>query len=64
VERALAPVAIGLTFSSGLALMRATETGIIAYAITVIGAALFAFTNVNPIALLVCGAAVMLVSAG
>lgn len=64
VERALAPVAIGLTFSSGLALMRATETGIIAYAITVIGAALFAFTKVNPIALLVCGAAVMLMSAG
>ena len=62
VERALAPVAIGLTFSSGLALMRATETGFMPHAITVLGAAAFAFTKINPIMLLCGGAAAMVLT--
>ncbi len=62
VERALAPVAIGLTFASGLALIRGTEHGWLAYAVTA-GATLgFAFTDLNPIALLVGGAVVLLVA--
>ena len=47
VERALAPVAIGLTFAAGLALMRTTEDSWLQYAITLVGAALFAFTKLN-----------------
>ena len=63
VERALAPVAIGLTFASALALMRATETGFTAYAITLGGTVAFAFTRINPIILLCAGATVMLLVA-
>ena len=62
VEQALAPVAIGLTFSSGLALMRATETGFMPHAITILGAAAFAFTKINPIALLAVGAVAMMLT--
>ena len=60
VERALAPVAIGLTFASGLALARGTESEWLLWAITAVTTILFAFTNVHPIALLLGGAAVML----
>ncbi len=63
VERALAPVAIGLTFASGLALMRTTEHGILPHLITLAGAALFASTGVSPLYLLVAGAATMLLAA-
>lgn len=63
VERALAPVGIGLTFASGLALMRATEHGILPYAITIGGAAVFAFTRISPLILLAAGASAMLLAA-
>lgn len=62
VEKALAPVAIGLTFASGLALMRATETGVLPHAITIGGAAVFASTKIGPLYLLVAGAAAMLIA--
>ena len=62
VEKALAPVAIGLTFASGLALMRATETGLLLPAITIGAAAVFAFTKMGPISMLAAGAAVMLLA--
>jgi chromate transporter len=61
VERALAPVAIGLTFASGLALIRGTEHGWVAYAVTAGATLTFAFTELNPIALLAGGAVVLLV---
>jgi chromate transporter len=60
VEKALAPVAIGLTFASGLALMRSTETSVLQYAITLGGAAVFAFTRIGPLYMLAAGALVML----
>ena len=63
LERALAPIGIGLTFASGLALMRATEDSYLAYSITIIGAALFAFTRVGPLVMLAGGATVMLLAA-
>ena len=63
VERALAPVAIGLTFASGLALMRATEHGLLPHIITIGGSFLFAFTRLNPLILLAIGASAMLLQA-
>ncbi|HVC59062.1 MAG TPA: chromate transporter [Acetobacteraceae bacterium] len=62
LERALAPVAIGLTFASGLALIRGTEHGWVAYAVTAGATLAFAFTELHPIALLVGGAVVLLVA--
>ncbi len=60
VERALAPVAVGLTFASGLSLMRGTEHGWLPWAITIVSSALFSLTEINPILLLVGGAAALL----
>lgn len=60
VERALAPVAIGMTFASGLALARGTEDDWLLWLITAATTVLFAFTNTHPVALLLGGAAVML----
>jgi chromate transporter len=62
LERALAPVAIGLTFASGLALIRGTEHGWPAYAVTAAATLAFAFTELHPLALLAGGAVVLLVT--
>lgn len=64
LERALAPVAIGLTFASGLALIRGTEHGWVAYAVTAGATLAFAFTELHPLALLAGGAVVLLVAGG
>ena len=63
LEQALAPVAVGLTFASGLALMRGTEHGWLPWVVTSIAALLFSVTEINPILLLLAGAAVMLLGA-
>lgn len=60
VERALAPVAVGLTFASGLSLMRGTEHGWLPWGVTIVSSVLFALTEINPILLLVGGAAALL----
>jgi chromate transporter len=60
VERALAPVAVGLTFASGLSLMRGTEHGWLPWSVTIASTALFGMTNVNPILLLGLGAGTLL----
>jgi chromate transporter len=62
VERALAPVAIGLTFASGLALTRSTEHGWLTYAVTAASTLAFGFTELNPIAMLAGGAVLLLVA--
>jgi len=64
VERALAPVAVGLTFASGLALMRGTESGWLPWGITIVSTVLFSATKVNPILLLALGAAALLLAGG
>ncbi len=64
VERALAPVAIGMTFASGLALLRSTEHGWAAYAVTLATTLAFAFTELHPVAMLVAGAVVLLAAGG
>jgi chromate transporter len=60
LERALAPVAIGLTFASGLSLMRGTEHGWLPWFMTLLSTALFSLTEVNPILLLALGAGTLL----
>jgi chromate transporter len=62
VERALAPVAVGLTFASGLSLMRTTEHGWLPWGVTVASTALFSLTELNPILLLGLGAAALLLA--
>ncbi|HUB46247.1 MAG TPA: chromate transporter [Acetobacteraceae bacterium] len=64
LERALAPVAIGLTLASGLALIRGTEHGWAQYAVTAVAMLAFAFTDVHPLALLAGGAVLVLVAGG
>jgi chromate transporter len=60
VERALAPVAVGLTFASGLSLMRGTEHGWLAWGVTIVSTAVFSLTEINPILLLALGAGTLL----
>jgi chromate transporter len=60
VERALAPVAVGLTLASGLSLMRGTEHGWLPWGVTIVSTALFSVTNINPILLLILGAGTLL----
>jgi chromate transporter len=64
LEAALAPVAVGLTLASGLALMRTTEHSPVAYAVTLAGTLAFAFTEVSPLLLLGAGALVMVAAGG
>jgi chromate transporter len=64
VERALAPVAVGLTFASGLALMRGTEHGWLPWGVTIISTVLFSLTEINPILLLVLGGSALLLVGG
>jgi chromate transporter len=64
LEAALAPIAVGLTFASGLALIRTTEHGPAAYGITAISTLAFGFTGVSPLILLAGGALLMLAAGG
>jgi chromate transporter len=60
LERAFAPIGVGLTFASGLALMRGTEHGWLAPGLTLVSTAVFSATGINPIVLLGVGAATLL----
>lgn len=60
LERALAPVAVGLTFASGLALMRGTEHGWLPWGLTILSTGLFGLTEINPLLLLGLGAGALL----
>ena len=64
VERALAPVGIGMTFATGISLARGTEHEVLLYAITAVSTALFAVTSVNPLLLLGLGAGLLLLTGG
>lgn len=64
VEQALAPVAIGLTIASGVALARSTEHHWSAYAVTAVATVLLTFTRVHPLAMMGAGAALFALSAG
>jgi chromate transporter len=60
VERALAPIAVGLTFATGLSLMGGTEHGWLPWSVTIISAVLFSLTEISPILLLGLGATTLL----
>ena len=64
VERALAPVGIGMTFATGLALARGTEHDLLSYAITAAATLTFALTEINPVLLLLTGGAILLATNG
>jgi chromate transporter len=61
LEQALAPVSIGLTIASGIAIARSTEHDIAAYAVTAGTTLLLTFTKVHPLG--VMGAAAVLIAA-
>ena len=63
-ERALAPVAVGLTYASGIALVRATEHEWQALAVTAAATLLLALTELHPLLVLLAGAATLLVLGG
>jgi chromate transporter len=58
VQRALAPIAIGLVFASGYTLARAADRSAVALALTVIATAIIARTRVNPVWVLAAAAVV------
>lgn len=61
VERALAPVAVGLTYASGLVLLQGTAHGAGAYILTGASAVVLAVTELHPVLLLAaCGAVAVL----
>jgi chromate transporter len=64
LERALAPVSIGVTIASGIALARSTEHDWVTYAVTAATTLLLAFTRLHPLAALGAGAAVIALVAG
>jgi chromate transporter len=61
VERALAPVAVGLTIASALALIRDTEHNMATYLVTGVATLMLAVTELNPLAMLAAGAAALLI---
>jgi chromate transporter len=60
-ERALAPVAVGLTFAAGIALIRTTEDHWTAWAITAGATLLLAMTELHPLVAMSAGAVAMIV---
>jgi chromate transporter len=56
IQRALAPIAIGLVLASGYTLARAADRSVVALALTVIATAFIAFTRVNPVWVLAAAA--------
>jgi chromate transporter len=60
VERALAPIAVGLTIASGIALLRGTESGWPAYTVTGATTLILTVAEVHPFVLMIAGAIVVL----
>jgi chromate transporter len=56
LEQALAPVSVGLTIASGIAIARSTEHDWQAYAVTAGTTLLLAFTRLHPLAVMGAGA--------
>ncbi len=64
VERALAPVAVGLTLAGGIALIRSTEHGWTAYAVTLAATVLLTLTELNPLVMTLVGGLALLATGG
>lgn len=63
-EQALAPVSVGLTIASGIALARSTEHHWTGYLITIATTLLLSFTRLHPLAVMGAGAALVVVAGG
>ena len=61
LAQALAPVSIGVTLASGIAIARSTEHDLVAYAITAASTLVLAVTTVHPLAIMGAGAVLLLV---
>jgi len=64
LEQALAPVAVGLTIASGIALAQSTEHDWPTYAVTAGTTLLLAFTQLHPLVVLAGGAVVVMLALG
>ncbi len=62
LEQALAPVSIGVTVASGIAIARSTEHDSLAYAVTAATTLLLALTRLHPLAVMGAGAAVLVLA--
>lgn len=64
LEQALAPVSIGVTLASGIALARSTEHDWATYAVTAATTLLLSLTRLHPLAVMAAGAALIALVAG
>jgi chromate transporter len=64
LEQALAPVSVGLTIASGIALARSTEHDWAAYAITAAAMLLLVFTRLHPLVVMTGGALLLILAGG
>jgi chromate transporter len=62
LEQALAPVSIGVTIASGVALARSTEHDWVAYLVTAGTTVILAFTRLHPLAVMGGGAALLMIA--
>jgi chromate transporter len=58
IQRAIAPVTVGLIAASGYVLARTTDNTLVAYALTAATLAVTTFTRIHPLAMLAVGAIV------
>ena len=64
LEQALAPVSVGLTIASGIALARSTEHDWAAYGITTAAMLLLVFTRLHPLVVMTAGALLLVLADG
>ena len=64
LEQALAPVSIGVTLASGIALARSTEHDWATLAVTAATTLLLTLTRLHPLAVMAAGAALIALVAG
>ena len=64
VEQALAPVSIGVTIASGIAIARSTEHDWAVYAVTLAATLVLTLSRLHPLAVMGAGAAVIALAAG
>jgi chromate transporter len=64
LEQALAPVSIGLTIASGIALARSTEHDWLTYGVTAVTTLLLTCTRMHPLAVMGGGAVAIMVAGG
>ena len=64
LEQALAPVSVGLTIASGIALARSTEHDWAAYGITAAATLLLIFTRLHPLVVMTAGALLLILAGG